>query len=73
MPFANYFFSVEGAEKKHLIFWSKIVQRKLNELFLWKRKGEHSLWNTVGANEVNVALLKWLKRQLKYWLKWIYK
>ena len=52
MPFANYFFSVEGAEKKkHLIFWSKIVQGKLNELFLWKRKGEHSLWYTVGANE----------------------
>ena len=27
------------------------MQRKLNELFLWKRKGEHSLWNTVGENE----------------------
>ena len=47
MPFANYFFSVEGAEKKHLIFWSKIVQRKLNELFSLEKEGgtfplEHS-------------------------------
>ena len=30
--------------EKHLIFWSKIVQRKLNELFLWKKEGGNSLW-----------------------------
>ena len=51
--------------EKHLIFWSKIVQRKLNELFLWKRKGEILFGSTVGKNweKLTINILPWVSQK----------